>query len=302
MKKSDLERRTDASTCKMMAPCFVPGPYEILIGRGRRCTMHWGNQRFRQMIAMELEGYAAADCKRLKSSIIGRVLADIKKHSPHAGFIKKDVATGRWLSFTDAASRVAIAQAFRDVLDDSYKSSKHSKQVKRRMDKGPAMSFSNSPSFAQVKVMPPLIKRDDVDKEDEFKMIDTSMDDMISVESSPESGKQHYLLSMLPGNMEPLPLGDVSMPQAMMGSNEFDALFRAFARDSMDMEDNPYEPWPLANSSVSSICAGELVATPPVSPLPAPKQTRCFKNSMSNGPAAPFGSTPFRDVRAAMTA
>jgi hypothetical protein len=301
MKKSDLERRTDASTCKMMAPGFVPGPYEILIGRGRRCTMHWGNQRLRHMIATELEGYAAANCKRHKSSIIGRVLADIKKHSPHAGFIKNDVATGRWLSFTDAASRVAIAQAFRDALDDSYKSSKHSKQAKRKMYKSPALPFTDLASFAQMKPIPLLIKLDDVEKDDDTKMMDASIDDATSIEAFPEFGRQNNLL---PGNMEYLPLDDASMSQVMIGSDEFDALFCAFARDGTDMEDSPYEPLPLAlaESSVSSICVGELVATPPVSPIPATKQSRYFKISMPNGPVAPFGNTPFRNVRTAVTA
>jgi hypothetical protein len=299
MKKSDLQRRTDVSTCKMMAPGFVPGPYEILIGRGRRYATHWGNKRFRHMIAMELEGYAAADCKRHKSSIIGRILADIKKHSPHAGFIKTDVGTGRWLSFTDAASRVVIAQAFRDALDDSYKSSKHSKQIKRRMDKNPAMSYSDAQIFAQLALMPDLIEQDKCEKDDDLKMMDMSMDGAVSFEAPPEPGKQRNLA---PGNMAPRPFGDASMSQVMTGIDEFDALFRAFARDNVDMKDNPYEPLPLANSSVSSIGAGELVATPPASPRQIAEQPRYSKNSMSNIPVASFGSTPFRDVRAAMTA
>ncbi|CAB9523917.1 Nitrilase family, member 2 [Seminavis robusta] len=314
MKKSDRERRTDASTCKMMPAGFVPGPYEILIGRGRRCTNHWGNQRFRHMIETELEGYAAAECKRHKSSIIGRVLADIKKHSPNKGFIKKDVASGRWLAFTDAASRVAIAQAFRDALDDTYKSSKHSKQVKRRMDKNVGMPTSVPFKFApqsqsQEQQMPPLFSGSiSFAKNDDCKMMDTSMMDDVSMRSS---SLRSSVSSEKPEdfNFDPLPIQSSSNNGAQdlssVGNDEFAALFNAFARNDVDMGDNPYEPFPLANASVSSI-SGDLLATPPMSPVPARRAVRRpavmpFKSSSANG-GKPFGNTPYRDVRAAMSA
>ena len=270
MKKSDRERRTDASTCKMMPVGFTPGPYEVIIGRGRRCTMHWGNQRFRSMIDAELAGYTdAQDCKRQKSSIIGRVLADIQHHSPHAGFVKKDVGTGRWLSLTDAASRVTIAQAFRDALVDTYRSSKHSKQVKRRIEKK-----GGRPSKRAKRELP---KEDTMTMEleasfqDSFTLVASTIAD---VEDEPSSSHSEMDL---------------------MGKDDFDALFDAFAGDVVNMEDNPFEPLPLATSM-------SIPMPTPLPPLPPRTQGSLKRNDVSSS-STPFGSTvPYRDVRAAMSA
>ena len=260
MKKSDRERRTDASTCKMMPVDFEPGPYEVLIGRGRRCTMHWGNQRFRGMIRDELEGYAAADCKRHKSSIIGRVLGDIKKYSPHAGFVKKDVATGRWLSLTDAASRVSIAQAFRDALEDNYRSSKHSKQVKRRVEKKvePGEDGLEAPQeFApqELSSLPPLSAtypgdevQQQVPEEDPFN---------VRLGDLEFEGFDDFDLDPLPLEpmTVPLPAAALVAPSPPMveeegiSRGEFDLLFEAFAGSQtmeFNMMENPFEPLPIA--------------------------------------------------------
>ena len=103
--KSD--RRTDAASSIILPLEFTPGIYEVIIGRGRRCTDHYGNLRFKSIVDFELEAYSAAECKRQKSAIIARVLGLIKQNSS-AGFVKKDVETGRWLSLNQAASRVTI--------------------------------------------------------------------------------------------------------------------------------------------------------------------------------------------------
>ena len=210
MKKSDRERRTDASTCKMMPQNFEPGPYEVLIGRGRTCTNHWGNQRFRGMVRDELAAYTAVtDCKRSKSVIIGRILGDIQKHSPHAGFVKKDADTGRWLSLTAAASRVAIAQAFRDALANTYRSSKHSKQVKRRVER---TAQQTKPQDAQV---------------------------------GHKKGGDVFAFDTL--DLEPLPLDQTcsSADHTTISASEFDSLFAAFTQD-VSMQDDPFEPAPIA--------------------------------------------------------
>lgn len=212
MKNSDRERRTDASTCKMMPESFEPGPYEVLIGRGRRCTNHWGNQRFRNMVRDELAAYTAVtDCKRSKSVIIGRILGDIQQHSPHAGFVKKDADSGRWLSLTAAATRVAIAQAFRDALANTYRSSKHSKQVKRRVERTAQQSKP---------------KEDQVGQE-----------------------KEGLVFAFDTLDIEPLPLDQhcSSADHNTISASEFDSLFAAFTQD-FSMEGNPFEPVPIAPS------------------------------------------------------
>lgn len=104
-------RRTDAASSIILPVSFVPGIYEVIIGRGRQCTEHYGNLRFKSIVEYELEAYSAAQCKREKSAVIGRVLELVKQRSP-AGFVKKDVVTGHWLSLNQAASRVTIVSGF----------------------------------------------------------------------------------------------------------------------------------------------------------------------------------------------
>jgi len=220
-------RRTDASTCKMTPEFFEPGPYEILIGRGRRCTTHWGNQRFRSMVRSELSAYcAAADCKRSKSVIIGRVLEDIQRHSPQAGFIKKDVATGRWLSLTPAASRVAIAQAFRDALQDSYRSSKHFKQIKRSIAKKTQQCRNQQNTTVTPQVSPEGTEKPEF--EGDFDDLD-------------------YI------DFDPLPLLDSApMEDEVIYNDAFRSLLAILGRENIDFQCDPFEPRPIADSRIQA--------------------------------------------------
>lgn len=275
MKKSDRERHTDASTCKMMPECFEPGPYEILIGRGRRCTTHWGNERFRSMVSDELVAYRAAnDCKRSKSVIIGRVLANIKTHSPSAGFIKMDAGTSRWLSLTAAASRVTIAQAFRDALNDSYRSSKRSKQAKRRVAK------------EDQEVVQPVAKKMKIKKE-----MDAGIDDGLL-------------------DMDPLPFvrRHRSNNECFMSTVQFENLFAAFTQ-GVNVEENPFEPIPMAAGALSCTTSMEDHDCFELFPMDQAGQTLHsngggavdIKESLTT--SGSFGSsTPYRIVRAAICA
>lgn len=289
MKKSDRERRTDASTCKMMPEEFNPSPYEVLIGRGRRCTTHWGNLRFRKMVADELAAYTEAqDCKRQKSVIIGRVLADIQHHSPHAGFVKKDVASGRWLSLTDAASRVTIAQAFRDALVGTYRSSRHSKQVKRRIEKRDRVPTKRSSKIeTEAHTIPDTHK----EQEDELDLHVAAIPSEVEADSgfNDSFAFAASIVMDVVSDDEESSHGETQR----RGSNDFDALFDAFDHCDINMEDNPFEPLPLV-SAVSQ----------EIDPLPLfPTLDVVKHNGGRPSNQTSFGSTvPFRDVRSAMCA
>jgi len=115
---------------------FDIAPDLVMIGRGRRCLNNEGNRRFRAMVKAELHDYSTGK-KGTKSNIIKKILRHVRNSCPDGiGFIKQDACTGRYYTATENAAKVTIAQAFRDALNDGYKSSKHHKQLKRDLARG----------------------------------------------------------------------------------------------------------------------------------------------------------------------
>ena len=109
---------------------YTLGPQDVIIGRGNRCKNNPGNIRFKAIIQATLTSYSNALTKLQKSVLITDVLTQIRGNDG-VGFVKRDSATGRYTIVEEAASRIAIAQSFRDALSGIYKSSKKHKQVKR---------------------------------------------------------------------------------------------------------------------------------------------------------------------------
>ena len=98
---------------------------------------HPANIRYRAIIQSQLHAYSTAETKGLKSSILRRILNDVRSNSANnLGFVKRDTATGRWCVVNDDSARINIAQAFRDGLHSEYKSSKKNKQQKRNEELG----------------------------------------------------------------------------------------------------------------------------------------------------------------------
>ena len=115
---------------------YTPGEHVVLIGRGRKCVTNPGNKSFRAMVKAHLEAYQAGR-KAKKSSIIKKILREIREGCMDGvGFVKQDAMTGRFYTATTTAAKVTIAQAFRDALNDGYKSSKQHKQFKRDVARG----------------------------------------------------------------------------------------------------------------------------------------------------------------------
>ena len=109
---------------------YTVGPNDVIIGRGKKCTQNPGNKRFRSIIQATLDAYSNALTKVQKSEIIMHILSLVRADNG-VGFVKQDAATGRFTQVEEAASRIAIAQAFRDALSGLYKSSKKHKQTRR---------------------------------------------------------------------------------------------------------------------------------------------------------------------------
>lgn len=127
----------DKEKARILPKEFTPGPDHVIIGRGKRCATHEGNQRLRNIVKAELKAYVSTCNKIEKSVILLRVMRQVKRsNKDKIGFVKQDVNTGRWMELSDFASRVAVAQAFRDANPGrGYRSSRQSKQHKRRTER-----------------------------------------------------------------------------------------------------------------------------------------------------------------------
>ena len=129
---------------------YVVGPNDVIIGRGKRSTLNLGNRRFSDIIQATLEAYYAAARKVAKSEIITNVLTQVRADNG-VGFIKLHNGSGRYLLVEDASCRIAIAQAFRDALAGTYKSSKQHKQI-RRMHRTRVNKMEQTLAFASMQV------------------------------------------------------------------------------------------------------------------------------------------------------
>lgn len=79
---------------------FVPGPYDILCGRGTSCFNHVGNQRFRQLINDHYDEYVRKQ-KIGKSMLIDELVVKVRLESPHGGFVKRDKESGLYYEVGD---------------------------------------------------------------------------------------------------------------------------------------------------------------------------------------------------------
>lgn len=118
----------------MLPEDFVPGPYDVVCGRGRRCFTHIGNQYFRGVVAQYIERYSTCKSKLEKTSILGEIVTRVRAFSPKGGFVKKDPQTGRWLEVGDFLAREKTSQAFRDLMYNKYRSSNEFKKKRRRAE------------------------------------------------------------------------------------------------------------------------------------------------------------------------
>lgn len=111
---------------------FQPGPYDVLIGRGKKCYNHVGNIHFRNLVANNLGDYSRSKTKQEKSHILADLVKQIRKISPNGGFLKQDIETGLWYEVGGFLAREKTSQAFRDALHENYRSSNSFKKQQRR--------------------------------------------------------------------------------------------------------------------------------------------------------------------------
>lgn len=120
-----------SSTPTILPANFYPGDQHVIIGRGRVTKMHSGNKRFDQMIAVVGPEYSAAPNKAEKGVILTSLVNAVHEQAADAGFVRRDPVTGVWTLVEEALARQTAAQALRNALHHSYRSSKQFKSKRR---------------------------------------------------------------------------------------------------------------------------------------------------------------------------
>lgn len=130
-------RSEEAKAVKYLPESYIPGPDDVLLGRGAECVNHIGNQRFHQLVQGHVEQYGTMT-KLEKTLLIDEIVQKVRQKSPKGGFIKRDGEAGRLYEVGDHMAREKTSQTFRNVsIDASYRSSNKAKQLRRTVAKHP---------------------------------------------------------------------------------------------------------------------------------------------------------------------
>ncbi|CAB9527830.1 Nitrilase family, member 2 [Seminavis robusta] len=203
------------STATVMPANFVPASQHIIIGRGRIIKQHPGNVKFDKMISEIAGEYSSTPSKAEKGLILTKLINDIHEAAPDAGFVRKDLTTGEWTLVEEALARQTAAQALRNYLHTSYRSSKQFKS-KRRMQR---ISQVQQELNSQKSLSQSL-------------MMGSGIPSMITIHATPEP----FTRCVSPTDSDN---GDVS-------KDTLDILLSQFM--PANIAGNPFEPLPLAPS------------------------------------------------------
>jgi hypothetical protein len=143
---------TPQTQMTLLPESFEPSDDDVLVGRGKTCFNHVGNQRFRVKVTDYLEEYSRAKTKADKSVILTKVVSEVRKKSPLGGFVKKDNKTSRWFEVGDFLAREKTSQCFRDALHDQYRSSTKSKKKRRQAEQAKASAKLKNIARSQVSI------------------------------------------------------------------------------------------------------------------------------------------------------
>lgn len=111
---------------------YKPGPFDVVIGKGKKFYFHEGNDRLRKLARENwLDEYKKAVTKPDKSFIISEVVEEVRRNGR---FVKKDNVTGKWVYAEELLCREKCSQTFRDALHETYRSSNVAKKNKRRRE------------------------------------------------------------------------------------------------------------------------------------------------------------------------
>ncbi|CAB9525325.1 Nitrilase family, member 2 [Seminavis robusta] len=126
---------------RRLSNTFQPGKYDVLCARGKKAHNSEGNKRFRTLVSIHAERYAACSCKMEKSRIVSHIVDTVRRASPHGGFVK--LVDGVYWEAGDRAAKEKVGQTFRDILHNKYSSSTKAKARARMEKKIQNHEFSN---------------------------------------------------------------------------------------------------------------------------------------------------------------
>jgi hypothetical protein len=127
------DKKSKESVLRYLPHGYQPGPHDVLCGRGRKCYFHVGNEHFRATVHSMLPSYSSATSKIEKGNILSLIVQAIRERAVVGGFLKKD-ENGLWYEVGDFLAREKVSQAFRDALQDKYKSSNAYKKKRREVE------------------------------------------------------------------------------------------------------------------------------------------------------------------------
>lgn len=111
---------------------FVPGPYTVVCGRGRRAAEALGNRRLTVMAQTFIPQYSQAKRKEEKSKVVTKIVNMVRQANqcPEHAFVRE--AEGQWWKVEPLNAREKVGTVLRDLLAPKYRSSTKSKLARRK--------------------------------------------------------------------------------------------------------------------------------------------------------------------------
>ena len=94
-----------------------PGPFDVLLGRGRLCQEHVGNVRYRQLVVKHKEQYD--NSSTVDKTSISLMIVNLVKDS--SGRFLKDNGDG-WIEVDDKRARDKVSHSFRTLRYNNHSS------------------------------------------------------------------------------------------------------------------------------------------------------------------------------------
>lgn len=144
----ELEKMDRTTNEQQITYISTPGPFDILLGRGKAAMKHPGNIRYKFLIEEHEDRYENTP-KANKTLIAEEILQTLKGSDDHGRFLKLEKGRG-WMEVDDVAAREKISMSFRDRRQQSRR--EQSKQPEPMVGVTMTLSslFSQDPGFRDM--------------------------------------------------------------------------------------------------------------------------------------------------------
>jgi hypothetical protein len=131
--KRDRAATTPITGMTMLPSSFVPGPKDVICGRGRKISTHPGNRRYQVILDSASQRYSSAMSKHARSVIVSEIVDAVRcsSNGGYGGFVKQNKKDGRWYEVGNHLARERVSQNLRDSTPQKYKSSSEAKRHRR---------------------------------------------------------------------------------------------------------------------------------------------------------------------------